>query len=211
MRHGQSVCNIEHRMQEQYDSPLSPLGRGQAEACASFLGDWHFDAAYASDLSRAYETAQRIAARHPGLEIAKDPAFRELYAGKWQYMLPSEITEKYPEDYAAWKEDSWNSRPTGGESMRELVARVRPAAWRVAQEHAGQTVLIVTHYAPINVLQCEWLGMPYERLNKTPRVKNAGVYVADYDTESMTATPVVLGETSFLDNIGQTEGYAEVV
>lgn len=211
VRHGQSMCNLEKRMQGQYDSPLTELGRRQAEAAAGYLAEMQFDAAYSSDLQRAHETGLRIAARHPGLAVIKDAAFRELYAGKWQYMLPADISEAYPVDYAAWKENSWYARPTGGESMPELAKRVREAAWRVACAHKGGTVLVTTHYAPIHTLQCEWLGVPYDKIRTTPPVRNVGVYVVDYDTDNMTTAPVIMGETCFLDSVDETEASSDRV
>ena len=211
VRHGQSECNLEHRMQGQYDSPLTELGRRQAEACAEYMKDWHFDAAYASDLSRAYETCCRIAAPHKGLEVVKEPDFRELHAGKWQYMMPADIAKTYAEDYTQWRKNSWFGRPNGGESLAELAIRVFSATWKIARRHEGGTVLIATHYAPINMLQCAWLGYPFNQIKKTPPVKNVGVYAADYDPETLSFTPVLLGETKFLEKVDMTAGPADRV
>ena len=201
VRHGQSLCNLEGRLQGQYDSPLSELGIRQAEACAGYLEKWHFDAAYSSDLSRAHVTAQVIARRHPRLTVEKDAALREIYFGKWQYMLPAEIAEKYPEDYARWKQGNCHNHPTGGESMAEVGERACAAAWKIARKHAGGTVLVVTHNGAMRTLQCDWLGLPFERMNEVSGAKNTGVYVMDYDTGSGIITPVIMGETGFLANV----------
>lgn len=201
VRHGQSLCNLEGRLQGQFDSPLSELGLKQAEACAEYLADRHFDAAYSSDLSRAYVTAKTIAARHDGLEVEKIPALREIFFGKWQYMMPAEIAVKYADDYAAWKTGDCYTRPTGGECMAEVGKRACAAAWDIARKHAGGTVLVVSHNGAMRMLQCDWLGIPFERMHEAQGVKNTGVYVMDYDTESGKITPVISGETGFLENI----------
>lgn len=205
VRHGESRCNLEGRLQGQYDSPLTPLGLRQAEACAEYLKDMAFDAAYSSDLSRAYITAKTIAAKHDGLTVTQIPEIREIYFGKWQYMKPAEIAEKYPEDYAEWKTSRWDVHPTGGECMGDVAARACPAVWDIARRHEGGTVLVVTHNGPMRMLQCDWLGIPYERMNEAAHTKNVGVYIMDYDTESGKITPVVMGETGFLANIGAAE------
>ena len=209
VRHGESMCNLEGRLQGQFDSPLSPLGIRQAEACAEYLKDWNFDAAYASDLSRAYITAETIAARHPELNVTRMPELREIFFGKWQYMMPAEIAEKYPEDYAEWRKGSCYNHCTGGESMADVFARVCPAAWEIARRHAGGTVLIVTHNGALKMLQCDWLGITCERMHEVPHAKNVGVYVVDYDTGSREITPVVMGETGFLANMDKAASHGD--
>lgn len=201
VRHGQSLCNLEGRLQGQYDSPLSELGLRQAEACAEYLKDWRFDAAYSSDLSRAYVTAKTIAAKHAGLEVKQIPALREINFGKWQYMMLAEIADKYTEDYAAWKTGDCYTRPTGGECMAEVGKRACAAAWDIARKHAGGTVLVVSHNGAMRMLQCDWLGISFEQMNQAKGVKNVGVYVMDYDTETGKITPVISGETGFLESI----------
>jgi len=206
VRHGQSLCNLEGRLQGQYDSPLSKLGMKQAEACAEYLKGWHFDAAYSSDLSRAYVTAKTIAEKHVGLEVTQIPALREIYFGKWQYMLPAEIAEKYPEDYSAWKKGGCYTHPTGGECMADVYERASRAAWEIACRHEGGTVLVTAHNGTMRMLQCDWLGISCEEMDKVQHVKNVGVYVMDYDTDKRTVTPVIMGETGFLADIKAEEG-----
>lgn len=201
VRHGQSLCNLEGRLQGQFDSPLSRLGMLQAEACAEYLAKMHFDAAYSSDLSRAYVTACTIAGKHAGLDVVRDEALREIYFGKWQYMRPEEISQKYPADYALWNKGDPDTHCTGGESMAEVALRARSAAWNMARAHAGGSVLVVTHGGVLRTLMCEWLDIPYEKLDRARAAKNTGVYVVDYDTRSMKISPVVMGETGFLDDI----------
>ncbi len=201
VRHGESMCNLEGKLQGQYDSPLSPLGIRQAQACADYLSTWDFDAAYSSDLSRAYDTACIIAAKHEGISVEKDAALREIYFGKWQNMLPADIAVKFAEDYALWKSGRWGMRPTCGETLAEVAERVCPAVWQIAEKYAGGTVLIVTHNGPMRMLQCDWLGIPYERVNEAAHTKNVGVYVLEYDIAAHTVERLIMGETGFLEGI----------
>ena len=204
VRHGESLCNLAGKLQGQYDSPLSQLGIRQAQACADYLGGWNFDAAYSSDLSRAYDTACIIAAKH-GLTVTQDIALREIYFGKWQNKLPADIAVEFAEDYAEWKSGRWGVRPTGGETLAEVAERVCPAVWNIARRHAGGTVLIVTHNGPMRMLQCDWLGIPYERVNEAAHTKNVGVYVLDYDVDNGSIDRITMGETGFLANIGTND------
>jgi broad specificity phosphatase PhoE len=63
-RHGETVWNIQQRMQGQQDSPLTENGILQAKAAAEKLKKIHFDHAFSSDLLRARRTAEIIAADH---------------------------------------------------------------------------------------------------------------------------------------------------
>src|SRR6266704_6820178 len=62
VRHGQSTWNQEHRIQGQQDPPLSDEGRQQAALVGARLGGRRFAGFYASDLKRAFETAQVMGA-----------------------------------------------------------------------------------------------------------------------------------------------------
>lgn len=201
VRHGQSEYNVAGRIQGQTDTQLTALGRLQAEAAAEYLKDWHFDAAYASDLERAFETCSRIAARHEGLKVTPVPELREIYFGKWQGMTSAEAAEAYPEEFSVYRNDYCNSQAPDGEPMRDMDRRARDIMWRIAKAHEGQTVLVTSHAGPMRSMQCEWLGLPFDRIRETPGIKNAALYVVDYDTESMTCTLAVQGENSYLANI----------
>lgn len=197
VRHGESTGNIQSRFYGHYDGGLTEKGRAQAEMAAEHLKNWHFDAAYASDLARAYETGRIILKYHPGLELVPDARLREICAGEWENVPFAELTVKYREEYHVWMTDLYRARPVGGESIAELCVRVRDAAWDIARRHPGQIVLIASHATPIRTLQCEWQGVPYEDIQHIKWVQNASVSVADYDTENMTVDLKVLGDASF--------------
>jgi probable phosphoglycerate mutase len=80
IRHGQSQGNAEGRFGGHTDTPLSPLGRKQAEATATALANEPFKAIYSSDLPRAIETASPLA-QLTGVEIQPAEAFRERSVG----------------------------------------------------------------------------------------------------------------------------------
>ena len=65
VRHGKTVFNTTGRVQGWSDSPLTTEGREIAERLGRNLHAIHFDAAFASTLPRAYETAG-IIVQHKG-------------------------------------------------------------------------------------------------------------------------------------------------
>ncbi len=68
LRHGETEWNQTGRFQGITDVPLDPAGRRQADALSLSLRDEPLCAVYASPLSRARETAERVARPH-GLAV----------------------------------------------------------------------------------------------------------------------------------------------
>ena len=60
VRHGETLWNLEGKIQGHLDSPLTKTGIAQAESLAVHLNSQNFAALYSSDLGRAYETARCI-------------------------------------------------------------------------------------------------------------------------------------------------------
>ena len=83
VRHGQSEGNKRGVIQGHSDYPLSELGAQQARALRAYLDERSisFDAVYSSDLSRARQTADIVAA---GLAITNDRRLREKNYGNCQ-------------------------------------------------------------------------------------------------------------------------------
>src|SRR5664279_1147846 len=90
VRHGQTVDNLENRIQGHTDSPLTKLGVRQAEAVADRLASENFSAIYSSDLGRAIHTAEIIAAKHD-LPVQPTPLLRELNLGVAQGLTGDEF------------------------------------------------------------------------------------------------------------------------
>ncbi|MHB0912811.1 MAG: alpha-ribazole phosphatase [Armatimonadota bacterium] len=181
VRHGETVFNRDSRYQGHMDSELSPRGREQAEAAAERLSGEKIDAVYSSDLSRARETAEAIAARH-GLPVTTDPALRECSFGDWEGLTVREITERYPELYASYRRDSLTHRAPGGERLEELSERVVRAVEAIAESHPDETVAVVVHGGPIRAFVCHALGVGLATFRKM-HLDNAGITSFRWDAE----------------------------
>lgn len=144
VRHGETTANVEGVWHGSTDTPLTATGRRQAAALASWLARHHADvsAVYTSDLLRAAETARAIA-RALGLEPRPDPALREYDLGAWEGITFRELFERY----RLWdrlREDP-HFAPHGGETPLGVAERVVAALRRIAAEHRGERVVVVTH------------------------------------------------------------------
>ena len=196
IRHGFSVANNEHRFAGNSDFPLTDLGRVQAERCADALKDEKIDAIYASDLSRAYDTAVPVA-KALGLEIIATKGLREISAGEWEGKTFDELDEEYHDDFAVWKQDIGRARCTGGESPRELSARILATRASIAKENEGKTVCIATHATPIRSVCTAAAGLDATDMAKIPWTANASISLFEYDNGVFTAI-----YTSKTDHLG---------
>lgn len=198
VRHGQSEANLLNRYAGHHDFALTDLGREQARRTAAYLADWHIDVLYASDLSRAQETAAPIARDH-GLAICTEVALRELYFGSLEGVDVPVLERENPDFVWAWNNDFCNLRCPDGESVAELYARMEEVCARIARENAGKTVCCVTHGAALRALRCVWEGKGVAQINRLGWASNASVSVVTY--EDGTYTVQVYGDDAHIADI----------
>ena len=202
VRHGQSEANKLGLFAGHSDFPLSELGLLQAEKTAKYILENHnIDIIYSSDLKRAYSTALPVS-KMTGIEIIPDIRLREIYAGEWEGMKFEDIAEKFPEDRLLWKSDIANSRPTDGESVREIAARILARLTEIGNENSGKTVLVTFHATPIRSMQALWQTGNIETMKDIDWVPNASVTVAEYENGVFTLKS--LGENAHLAEINST-------
>ncbi len=161
VRHGETLANREFRYIGERDDALSERGEEQAERLADALAIFPIAAIYSSPLSRAYRTAQPIAARLQQ-EVQVLSALAEGRFGAWEGLSRAEVLASGPlaeQQLRAWEADPTQA-PPGGESFADLQARVGLAVEQLAEVHPDQTVVLVSHVGPIKVLLCRALATP---------------------------------------------------
>ncbi len=165
VRHGQTDWNLEGRYQGQSDVPLNATGLAQAADLAASLDGRHFDALYASDLARAYQTAQVIAARL-GLPVHTDTRLREINQGEWQGRTLDEIKGIYNEGAQATHVtiDPVTARAPGGESVWEVSQRMAQAADDITRTYPHGAVLVVGHGLALATLFCQAENIPLSQV-----------------------------------------------
>lgn len=202
VRHGQSQANLDYCFAGQSDSPLTQQGVLQAEKLSAWVtSHYHIHKIYASDLCRAYQTAIPVA-QTLGLDIIKNPNFREIYAGLWQGQPFEHINSLYMDDYGLWLGDIGQARCTQGESVRELSQRVFQEMCHLAEENVGQTLLIATHATPIRAFQTLCQKGDILCAKDVPWVANASVSVCVYDSGKFEFT--LIGYNDYLDDLKST-------
>jgi broad specificity phosphatase PhoE len=165
IRHGQTEWNATSRWQGQADPPLNAVGHEQAQHTAQELSGQKIDVLISSDLKRARETAEIIAATL-SLEVRFEPRLREINLGDWQGLYSTEIRARWPQEVEAWHDSPLSVRPPHGETIAELADRVLKAVEDIAQHYPQQRVGIVAHELPIAVITTHAAGIPLAELRQ---------------------------------------------
>lgn len=195
IRHGETAWNVDTRIQGHLDIGLNATGRWQAMRLAEALADEGVVAVYSSDLSRAHETAQAVAAR-AGLTVRSDTALRERAFGSFEGRTFAQIAVDWPDQSERWRKRDPGFAPDGGESLETFYARCVGAAERLAAAHPGETIALVAHGG---VLDCLYRAAARVSLQapRTWLVTNASINRLLYSAEGFTL--VGWADSSHLD------------
>ena len=176
IRHGQSAGNAEGRFGGHSPTPLSELGRKQAEATARALKKESVSAIYTSDLLRAVQTAEPLS-EATGVPIMATPAFRERNVGVLEGLTFEESRLAHPEDYYALVNRKVAHVITDGESYRDLLDRSTTALWDILRSRIGERIAIFSHTGAICFLTLHLLGAVRRDTRQTPWIvtSNCGI------------------------------------
>ncbi len=159
IRHGPTRWNAEGRIQGRTDVALSAPGVIE-------VGRWRLPDEFrpyrwfASPLLRAAQTARLLGA----LEICFEPALGEMRWGAWEGRRLDEIRAEDPSGTADIEARGLDFAPPGGESPRQVQARLAP--FLAARAAAAAPAIIVTHKGVIRALYAQATGWPM--LGKPP-------------------------------------------
>lgn len=134
-----------------HDTPLSDLGKRQAEAVAVGLAHASLVAVYASPMLRARETAQPLG-RVTGLDVGVDDRLREFEMAGWS---PDDYE---PEGVWAWRAE--DASFPGGETIGAFAERVAAACDDIVLPHAGEAVAVVSHAGTTDAILRWAMGIP---------------------------------------------------
>jgi broad specificity phosphatase PhoE len=139
---------------------LTALGRKQATELGRGLADRRIARVWTSDTSRAVQTAE-LAAAELGVGVVVRKALREIRIGD---LLGQDFdVDRIRQVTDRWAAGDPDARFPGGESGSEVVERYRAQLGAIADEHRGETVLVVGHEsAACAALPALCLAPPYD-------------------------------------------------
>lgn len=197
IRHGQTAANLERRLVGTGSTPLTDLGRLQAELTARRLAAETLDAVavYSSPLARALYTATAIGR---ALDLVPIPiaGLREIDFGELDGFTVEEMAARRPQLFARWQ-DRTDSRFTwpGGERRSDFFRRVGSACDAIRSRHHEGTVSVVAHDGTLRACLAHLLPAQFSE-HWTYALDNCGITRLALETES--ARLVVLNDTTHL-------------
>ena len=179
IRHGETEWNRDGRWQGHTDVPLSAVGRAQAARLARRLTavGCHFDALYASDQSRAWETANLLGGAL-GLTPAAAPALREINLGYWAGHTKQEIASLYPAEWEQLEAGADIARG-GGETFGGFQNRILEWLDPLIHKEVGRTVAVVTHGGVIRAILLHARGLAWKDRSRIPSIGNTSVSLVE--------------------------------
>ncbi|MGH7046867.1 MAG: histidine phosphatase family protein [Stellaceae bacterium] len=163
---------------------LSQRGRAEVALVAERLAGEAIAALYASPLERTRETAEILSARLD-LPVTYREDVIELDFGEWTGLTFDEV--RADRRWPLWQHHRSIAALPGGESMRQVHARVVGALFEVHRAYPAGNIAIVSHGDVIRAALLFALGMPldlYARIEiglasvSTIRIDEAGMRVA---------------------------------
>ena len=163
VRHGETEWNREGRLQGNGDSPLTENGRRQAAQVREALQSVAIEQAYVSPLKRAVDTMAIIVAER-AVELVVCEPLREISLGPWEGKTRDEVAVTHPDQYRAFVEQPDQMQLDGAETFAALQQRVVGELERLFEQHAGERVLVVSHWMAIKVALAYYAGVPLSQL-----------------------------------------------
>ncbi|MBS1793058.1 MAG: histidine phosphatase family protein [Acidobacteria bacterium] len=208
IRHGQSAGNAEGRFGGHSPTPLSELGKRQAALTAEALAKEKIDAIYTSDLLRAVQTAEPLAALLD-LPIIKTAAFRERHVGVLEGLTFDESKESFPKDYYALVSRNIHHVITKGESYRHLLRRATGELREILRNHSGERIAVFSHTGAICFLTLHLVGAINRHTRQTPWLVTANCGINRFEFRGRHNVRVLaLNDTRHLVQSAGSESFA---
>jgi broad specificity phosphatase PhoE len=181
VRHGETDFNLEGRLQGRRDTELNARGRRQAAECGLLLHDLFVRdqrraanlVHISSPLKRARQTMEVLRATL-GLDPREydiDARLAEIAYGDWEGLTLSEIEARGPGVLAQRDRDKWDFAPPGGESYRQLAARIGDWYGSVTRD-----AVVAAHGGGVRALMALLRIVPEDEATRAP-IEQGVVYV----------------------------------
>lgn len=186
VRHGQTLFNVQHKIQGFCDSPLTPLGIQQAQIAREHLDqlDLPINSVYSSTSERAIDTLKILT----DLPFTTDKNLREWnfgrLEGEGEHLNPP---LPYGEFFTQF----------GGESETEIRDRIAQAVLTIAQQDPHDHILIVSHGAAIAqfIRHCEATS----RIVRKGRIQNCSIFRFTFDNDIFSLEEIIQHDFSQLE------------
>ena len=168
-RHGRTEWNEQHRFQGQTDIALNDLGIEQAEQAAQSLADSKIDIVLSSPLSRAHETACKIAEPHK-IDVIKDDRLIERGYGDFEGVVYDTMYQYGADEFWSFGFSERNIEP-----MNEVFDRIENLLDELLDNHEDKNILLVSHGGIFRPISCYFDGFPESGSLEDRRLSNCEI------------------------------------
>lgn len=191
MRHGETVWNVQRRLQGRRDSPLTGRGVEQARAFGRALKRLGVveegPRIVASPLGRAWQTAV-LATEEMGLDpgvVVHDDRLLEHSFGLWEGLLWQDVERDHAASLKRRMADKWNAPAPEGESYSDVARRV--AGW-LEDATPNETTLVFCHGVTARVLRGVYAGLDQATIMSLPEPQDRIFALADGGIRELSVT-----------------------
>jgi probable phosphoglycerate mutase len=168
-RHGQTEANLAKRFSGKKDTPLTALGREQADEIGQVLkrelGVKPALAFVTSPLARARATMEiaRAVLELPRQGYEVDPRIQEIDLGRWDQLTEPEARALDPRYYDRRSKDKWNVPALGGEDYEQVAERLTDWMGDLKTD-----TFAVSHGAATRILRGLFAGLDAAQMSALP-------------------------------------------
>lgn len=177
-RHGETLWNIQKRMQGWNDSPLTEKGIIQAKLLEKRLSNIQFSTIYTSPLGRALTTAKIIRGNR-NIPLIESEKLKEINLGLWEGLSSEEIENIDEEQqYNFWNRPELY-KPNTGETFQDVTKRTVELVMKAIESHKGTNILIVTHAIAVKSIMSYFEDRPLEKFWDSPFIQQTSLSIIE--------------------------------
>ena len=181
-RHGEA--DYESELLSDAGGWLSPLGRDQARELAESMAGERIARVWTSDMARAVQTGEIVAARL-GVDVMVRTGLREFGVG--HAAGTNGVPDPFAETFASWLDGDLAARIPGAESGVEVVERYGAVLDEIADEHRGESVLVISHGGVMCMALSALAGNLSLSHSRDLPMPNCGVVAVEADADGWVA------------------------
>lgn len=176
VRHGQTLFNVQGKIQGWCDSPLTELGIEQAKKRANLLKDIDFVAAYSSTQERAKDTCEILMNGRDipftALKNFKEMNFGTYEADKGDFVFSNpEIFNNFDTYFEAF----------GGERVDQVISRFIEGLKLIASTYTSGNVLVTAHGGCISQVMESIDQKKFQESLNGEFLNNCALCIVEYD------------------------------
>ena len=203
LRHGQSQWNLENRFTGWKDVPLTDKGIEEAKNAGKLMlkHNIKIDLIFSSILQRANKTAVLAIEqmnlkdfwKNDELIMDRNESLNERDYGDLVGLNKEETAKKYGKKQVHLWRRSYKTRPPGGESLENVVQRVKPYFRKYVTPalNLGQNILIVAHGNSLRATMIE-VGLYKEDEISNIEIPTGSPFIISYESGKVTGSKYLI-------------------